>query len=150
MKNFGLPCPKCGSANTWLESDSRVLKAVLRCACGLHNYLSEGALLAAQEDFVAQQRQKLLEAKASSEAEQARVREEERRKEEEREKRRARDRARKERELALVPEIPPCAWQDCQSPKGDNSIYCSRDCSNKNARARHAARKAAEGQRKAG
>ena len=34
---------------------------------------------------------------------------------------------------------PPegCAWQECSSPARDTSIYCSRSCSNKNARYRH-------------
>ena len=34
-----------------------------------------------------------------------------------------------------------CAWADCQQPARPRSKYCSRNCSNKNARARHKARK---------
>lgn len=34
-----------------------------------------------------------------------------------------------------------CAWKSCVKPARPNSKYCSRNCSNKNARARHAARK---------
>ena len=34
-----------------------------------------------------------------------------------------------------------CAWVDCQKPARPRSKYCSRNCSNKNARARHKARK---------
>ena len=34
-----------------------------------------------------------------------------------------------------------CAWADCQKPARPRSKYCSRNCSNKNARARHKARK---------
>jgi hypothetical protein len=34
-----------------------------------------------------------------------------------------------------------CAFDGCENPKRVNSVYCSRNCSNKNARARHAARK---------
>jgi hypothetical protein len=30
-----------------------------------------------------------------------------------------------------------CAWSLCSDRARDNSKYCSRDCSNKNARARH-------------
>ena len=37
-----------------------------------------------------------------------------------------------------------CAWHECQEPCRANSMYCSRNCSNKNARARHRARQ--EGQ----
>ena len=34
-----------------------------------------------------------------------------------------------------------CAWVDCQNLARPRSKYCSRNCSNKNARARHKARK---------
>lgn len=34
-----------------------------------------------------------------------------------------------------------CAWHMCANPRRDGSMYCSRDCSNKNARYRHAQRK---------
>ena len=35
---------------------------------------------------------------------------------------------------------PVCAWPGCGKPSRPNSKYCSRACSNKNARARHKAR----------
>ncbi len=31
----------------------------------------------------------------------------------------------------------PCAWPGCENPRRKNSKYCSRACSNKNARHRH-------------
>ncbi|PIE20086.1 MAG: hypothetical protein CSA66_01555 [Proteobacteria bacterium] len=34
-----------------------------------------------------------------------------------------------------------CAWEGCNSPARPNSKYCSRKCSNKNARKRFRARK---------
>jgi len=34
-----------------------------------------------------------------------------------------------------------CAWHECCKPARPRSKYCSRNCSNKNARARHKARK---------
>ena len=33
--------------------------------------------------------------------------------------------------------INVCAWHDCNEPARPRSKYCSRNCSNKNARARH-------------
>ena len=36
-----------------------------------------------------------------------------------------------------------CAWHECDSPATGKSKYCSRNCSNKNARARYKARKVA-------
>ena len=38
-----------------------------------------------------------------------------------------------------------CAWDDCEEPRRPTSKYCSRACSNKNARARHQRRKWAAG-----
>jgi len=34
-----------------------------------------------------------------------------------------------------------CAWEPCSSRRRERSIYCSRSCSNKNARYRHSLRK---------
>jgi hypothetical protein len=39
-----------------------------------------------------------------------------------------------------------CGWKDCVNPPRQNSKYCSRDCSNKNARHRYKRRKNSDGQ----
>jgi len=44
----------------------------------------------------------------------------------------------------VVVQTPACAWKDCSNPSRKNSKYCSRDCSNKNARHRHRLRKQVE------
>ena len=36
---------------------------------------------------------------------------------------------------------PKCAWHECVKTAAPNSKYCSRNCSNKNARSRHKAAK---------
>ena len=36
-----------------------------------------------------------------------------------------------------VQPAPECAWHNCSNPARPRSKYCSRNCSNKNARARH-------------
>lgn len=38
-----------------------------------------------------------------------------------------------------------CAWMDCEKQARPNSKYCSRNCSNKNARARHSKRRKPDG-----
>ena len=43
-----------------------------------------------------------------------------------------------------VSEGEDCAWGPCDHPRRETSIYCSRDCSNKNARHRHSLRKQAQ------
>ena len=67
---------------------------------------------------------------AKSRQEQARQREEER-------SAQAEQKAREETEAA----IRRCSWKDCNEPARPTSIYCSRNCSNKNARWRHRLRR---------
>ena len=49
--------------------------------------------------------------------------------------------AQAEPEAAPSGDFRKCAWKDCAKAARPRSKYCSRNCSNKNARARHAARK---------
>ena len=130
MSAFSPVCPKCGSANTWIESDQRVQKPVLRCTCGLFEYTSMKSLVAAEADFIEGLRKE-------KQAKELRLRQE------------AEEAARKQMLLSMLA-ANSCSWGPCAAQSRENSIYCSRDCSNKNARARHAARRAAEGRRKAG
>jgi hypothetical protein len=57
------------------------------------------------------------------------------------------EQARKEKERAVLPPAttvaPLCAWQECSNPAASASKYCSRACSNNNARARYKARHSA-------
>lgn len=110
-----IPCPKC-QAPTWVETDNRVVRPVLRCMCGLHKYVTEEYLAQAREEIRSQQRA-AAEMVARLEAQKA---------------------------LQAVPKKPRCCWPECPNWPRANSIYCSRTCSNKNARARHAARQAAQ------
>lgn len=42
---------------------------------------------------------------------------------------------------AVDSEIEICAWHECEGVRRKNSKYCSRECSNKNARARYRRKK---------
>ena len=55
---------------------------------------------------------------------------------------RQREEARLRRETLPIRKVISfqCAWRGCDNPRREKSIYCSRNCSNKNARARHASR----------
>ena len=44
-------------------------------------------------------------------------------------------------EVAAAADAGSCGWKDCSNPPRPNSKYCSRDCSNKNARHRYKRRK---------
>jgi len=47
-------------------------------------------------------------------------------------------RKKKEKPLPTLPQdLPKCEWKDCDKPQRENSKYCSRTCSNANARWRH-------------
>jgi hypothetical protein len=48
-----------------------------------------------------------------------------------------------QKEALTVPaaELDQCAWHECESERRKNSKYCSRECSNKNARARYRRKK---------
>ena len=43
-------------------------------------------------------------------------------------------------DLTKPADVRICAWEGCNEPARPRSKYCSRNCSNKNARARHKAR----------
>jgi len=43
--------------------------------------------------------------------------------------------------IPVDPSIIYCAWKDCKNASRKNSKYCSRNCSNKNARLRYKSRK---------
>jgi hypothetical protein len=43
-----------------------------------------------------------------------------------------------------ISSVETCEWPGCTNARAPNSKYCSRACSNKNARSRHAQRKKTE------
>ena len=47
-------------------------------------------------------------------------------------------------EPVIKPVLPGCEWHSCSKPARAGSKYCSRECSNRNARARYRARKRLE------
>jgi hypothetical protein len=115
-------CPKCGSTDTYLarSGGSIDLMMVLRCRCGIFQYVTSDEL----EDLTYVPPKSLRPANEVPPA------------------------------VELVPDLAPepeppdegtCAWHDCMAEARETSIYCSRDCSNKNARARYQARKSLDG-----
>ena len=136
-------CPKCDSPNTDMYRDRTVSvqswphDAVFHCRCCGHRLFGNTAVNYTDKLLVEHQEElrKAAEAakKAAEEArkEAARRAAEEARKEAERKRREA---------LVMVRTPPVCAWDPCSEPSRPNSMYCSRNCSNKNARARHKAR----------
>jgi hypothetical protein len=120
-------CPKCGSPNTWIETDSDAQSImlpsstpILRCRCGLASY-GQGALNEAIRDSLARtEREKLEKVKVVVAIPAPPVK----------------------LSIVLNTETVPieegiCALSSCEKDSRPKSKYCSRDCSNKNARARY-------------
>ena len=125
MPRFRIQCPKCTSTNTYIEKDSSsaIGAMVLVCwACGKRVYGEPGIRIIVEPQY----EEYLRHIKETKEAKRLAAR-------------RERERLRRE-EL----QIARCAWEGCNEPHRSRSKYCSRDCSNRNARARHSERQKAK------
>jgi hypothetical protein len=137
-----IPCPKCQHSSVDIYKDtspgsrSWPYNAVVHCRICAHRLFgsvavqyteTQVALLEAAEAKVraAEQRRKaeLRRATVEEEARTSRKRERDRL-----------YRQRKRAALRVVESVPSCAYSECSLPKRPNSKYCSRVCSNKNAR----------------
>ena len=165
-----IPCPKCKAASTDLYQDNSTSQwrgyphnAVLHCyTCG-HRLYGQVALTYAEPIWLRIQKEeaeaKMLahhrlrqEAKAKAEAKaEAEVKSsvEDLDMENRLEQRRKRDREYQKRKYWLLKakkeatrKALECAWHECSGAHKENSKYCSRGCSNKNARLRAKQRKA--------
>jgi len=151
MAKFLPVCPKCASTDTDLYQDRTVSGrpfphcAVFHCRCCGYRVMGQPAvdytnrLMAehqAAEKALADERLRRLERERA-----LRLEEEIRRVEEARAKAEAKATGR--RKVLAFPggqSSASCAWGGCNQSSRPTSIYCSRNCSNKNARARHKAR----------
>ena len=145
-------CPKCSGFNITIErlgasgynADEWFDKVLICVTCGKRVYgkAIQTELTRQERSFRTDQQADLKEKqkaaqKARREARE-RAEEEARQAEQAEAIRQAEEAARR----ALKPD-GTCAWQECTEPPSDRSIYCSRGCSNKNARWRHQQKQAA-------
>ncbi len=135
LMSFYLSCPKCGSTSVELQRDSRWNTGPrdFHFHCGMCGKTIYGPGVQMEVDrqyklFVDEERRlkaaRKEAAKAAKAAEAKRIEEE-----------------RKLEAARAAVQSLNCAWGDCSALRRSTSIYCSRDCSNKNARARHKQRK---------
>lgn len=165
---FRFRCPKCNGTSFSIERDSRSYAArgqmhemIFSCRCGTQLYgdsieqeymrqKSEWETTAADRrtrrpppratgaDDGAYERERADRARrveAEAEAKQVRQKEEDRQ---------WRERSANQPESegsGVAAGSTSCEWKDCENPARPNSKYCSRDCSNKNARSRYKRRK---------
>ena len=149
--SWKMHCPKCTSHNLELERDRRVAgirgphQVQLHCrTCGFVLYGEKAVQEECDRQYTAFLRERNLspedlEPQPTSEPEQPAAAASEPEASE------ATTNGSSTSEPAAV-EPPPegveiCAWASCNKPARPRSKYCSRNCSNKNARARHAKRK---------
>ena len=129
-------CPKCEATDTDMYRDRTVSPqgwphdAVFHCRCCGHRLFGSTAVNYTDKLLVEHQEEVRKAAEAAKKAAEE-ARKEAARREAERKRREA---------LVMVRTRPVCAWDPCSEPSRPNSKYCSRNCSNKNARARHKAR----------
>lgn len=134
MMRFLPTCPKCDSTAVSMERDPKWSNrgwpndALFRCTTCGHRLYGKDALA---HITLEQKRHQDEEVRRAQEAEAERQRKEEER------QRKEEERLRREHEVISF----QCAWGECELPRREKSVYCSRECSNKNARARHAARR---------
>lgn len=123
-----IPCAKCASLTTDLYRDRDFSgqgfprDAVLHCRCC--GYRLHGAIAIAYTERVLKEKEKA--AKELRLGQRRKAAEEARRKEEQRQLEQS------QRSCESL-----CAWEGCEKEARSTSKYCSRSCSNKNARARH-------------
>ena len=158
---FILRCPKCGGTDIHLFEDKRgigsaqVDSRILSCRCGKQ-------LFGEQIDAEIEKQEALLKKAPPIKEERPReiekihstARREEllRRREKLRAEKEAKEAANRQWIAEILakkeapkptpkPEVEICAWMDCNEPARPNSKYCSRSCSNSNARWRHERRR---------
>lgn len=155
---FRMTCPKCGSTNFSIERDNRsyaprdqTFEMIFSCRCGkqmfgeqiVREFDRQKAEFENQLRVEAAERGEELQSEprvepAAAEVETPPVADDE-----------------VAADSAPADEEPPenaeevddgvtCGWHPCRNPRRPNSKYCSRDCSNKNARWRYKQRKASE------
>lgn len=147
LDNFALKCRTCGKVlygevacqaeydqqyAAWLAEQSTPARKA---------ELAEAARL---EQARLEQERRIIEADRNQRAQRQRAQEESRRRQEEVNRawaaQAARQRAAEQASVEAGTEKSTpgvCAWKDCEEPARTTSIYCSRGCSNKNARWRH-------------
>ena len=138
-------CPKCSSPNTDMYRDTTASPrmwphdAVFHCRCCGNRLFGKTAVDYTDKLFIEHREE--LQKKAAEAAKKAA----EAARKEAAERAAARKAAEMKRREALFEAVKSsvCAWDPCSEPRRSASKYCSRNCSNKNARARHQARKTA-------
>jgi len=139
-----IPCPKCQHSSVDIYKDTSPGArpwpqcAVVHCRICAHRLFGVAAvqyteaqvrILEAEEAKVrAEEQRRKAELRRAAVEEEARL-----------SRKRERDRIYRQRKraaLKMAEALPlTCAYSECSLPKRPNSKYCSRDCSNKNARA---------------
>ena len=134
---FKMHCPKCKSTSLFLEEDQKAFVGGGRHQVQLHCYMC-GKVIYGQDAIESEYKKQMAAWSASNQAEtavpaasaQAEVKDSQ----PDSAKGSTGDTA------ASDPNLPICAWAECDKAARPRSKYCSRNCSNKNARSRYSRR----------
>ena len=134
---FKMQCPKCGSTSLYLEEDQKAFVGGGRHQVQLHCYMC-GKVIYGQDSIEAEYKKQhsvwlsahgdavgVAAASQSTEPETPLD---------------SKDRDQAEEAESTDSSMPQCAWRDCNKTARPRSKYCSRNCSNKNARSRYSRR----------
>jgi len=152
--SFRFLCPKCGTSQFSIERDQRSYaprgqahEMIFSCRCGKQIFgdAIEKEYDRQKAEWAANQGKDISEVQDASRSDEERVREaalaqayaRQRRVEAESTARKAATEVVAEAASAEAEGDDVCGWRDCVNPPRPNSKYCSRDCSNKNARSRY-------------
>ena len=133
---FKMQCPKCGSTSLYLEEDQKAFVGGGRYQVQLHCYMC-GKVIYGQEAIEGEYKKQHTEWLATDNSEGAAAKgtgefgDESVEDVETDSKSDESDDASSEKE---------CAWRECKKAARPRSKYCSRNCSNKNARSRYSRR----------
>jgi len=149
---FRMVCPKCQTTNFSIERDNRsyaprgqMFEMIFSCRCGkqLFGDQIEAEYLRQQTEFLASKQAQRIEPSVPAREERPQqptvavaVQDES--------PQSWKDTPATATEADSSSDTSSCEWHICNNPPRPNSKYCSRDCSNKNARLRYKKRKNAD------
>ena len=134
---FKMQCPKCGSTSLYLEEDQKAFVGGGRHQVQLHCYMC-GKVIYGQDSIEAEYKKQHGQWQSThGGSESAAVMSSNT---DENKDLKAEGALEGEDSNNEEKGMPTCAWRDCDKTARPRSKYCSRNCSNKNARSRYSSR----------
>ena len=134
---FKMQCPKCNSTSLFLEEDQKAFVGGGRHQVQLHCYMC-GKVIYGQAAIEAEYNKQMASWAKSNQNEPATPAASPQADSNKQKTQKPVENS--DSAAASDPNLPKCAWKECDKAARPRSKYCSRNCSNKNARARYSKR----------